>query len=96
MRAVMRRRAHRPVRWRVGTLSTWQPPNSTVMHGDPDCRLVLVSPFHAMARTRRDVQIVAAPERARYGFTVKQNGGGACDDDDPFGLVLIVPEAWRA
>jgi hypothetical protein len=45
------------------------------MHGKPDCRLTWIGPSHAMARVRRDMDIVAAPKHAGYGLAIEQNTG---------------------
>src|SRR5258705_4345409 len=62
----------------------------------PNRRLACMRPFHTMARMRRDVQIVTGLERAHLRLAVESQAGAAGQQHDPFGFVLVIPEAGRA
>src|ERR1700704_5116863 len=62
----------------------------------PNRRLARVCPFDTMARVRRDVQIVTGLELAHLRLAVEAQAGAAGQQYDPFGFILVVPEAGRA
>src|SRR5262245_38260489 len=65
------------------------------MDRQPDRRLARMSPFDTMARVRRDVQIVTGLELACLGLAVEAQAGAAGQQHNPFGFILVVPEAGR-
>ena len=67
------------------------------MHGEPDRRLLPMRARDAVARVRRDVQVIAGRELARCRFALELELGFAGDEEHPFGPILVVPEAgWAA
>src|ERR1700724_2589922 len=66
----------------------------TVKHGEPDRRLGRVGPLDAVPAMRRDLQPVAGTKKARLCLVLEAQPGRTGQQQNPFGLVLVVPEAF--
>src|SRR5579884_1547123 len=67
-----------------------------VENREPDGGLRRVAPFDAVAAMRRDGKMVAGAEDAVRGLVGEAQPRPAAEQQHPFGLRLVVPEAGRA
>lgn len=66
------------------------------MDRQPDGRFVGSSAFDAVPPMRGDGEPVAGRQCPRRRLVLETQGGGALEQDDPFGPGLVEPEARRA
>src|SRR5437660_11278816 len=65
----------------------------TVMHGQPNRRLVGRRPFDSVPPVRRDGDEIAGLHV--HEAVVETEPRGALQNEHPFGLILVVPESTR-
>src|SRR5690349_24921357 len=67
-----------------------------IKDGRPNRRLSWVGPLDTVSPMRRDLDPVAGAEKTRLGFVLEAQPPRAGQQQHPFDLLLVVPEARRA